>query len=56
MSLLQVLKNITSHPLNQGARLKAVLRFIYWQLYARLIKDTRLIHYIGGAQLLIKRG
>lgn len=56
MSLLQILKNITSHPLNQSAKLRAVARFINWQLYARLIKDTKTIDYIDSAKLIVKKG
>lgn len=55
LSLLSTLRYITSHPLNTGHPVKAVSRFVRWQIESRL-KDEVEVEWIEGSRLVVKRG
>ena len=51
------LKPFLNHPINEGNSIKAILRFIKWQLKLRLIKNHELIvPFIGGSKFIVKKG
>ena len=56
MKLLGVLREILSHPLNRQHRIAATLRFIRWQISARL-RPSPIVHQLTGrSRLLVARG
>lgn len=56
MKLLIPLKYISQHPLIKKRRLRAFVRFLYWQAISRIKKEGIVFNWIHGAQLHIKRG
>ncbi|WEK47322.1 MAG: FkbM family methyltransferase [Candidatus Andeanibacterium colombiense] len=56
MNLFGLLRFITSHPLNRDAPLKAVGRFVRWQLASRLISAPVALPFVDDTRLLVERG
>lgn len=56
MGLLRTLRFIAGHPLNRSAPLRAVTRFIRWQLACRLFPGLVVIPFVGDARLLVGPG
>jgi FkbM family methyltransferase len=56
VSLLTTLRFIINHPLNKDKKLKAVLRFIKWQLSARLTPYPIVYPFTERSKLIIKKG
>lgn len=56
MELFNVFKTITSHPLNQGRKLSAILGFIRWQVASRIIDSAIAINFVNGTRLLTSNG
>jgi FkbM family methyltransferase len=56
MKLFYIFKNIISHPLNQHARIAALLRFFKWQVASRLIRNPVVFPFIGNSVLVIEKG
>lgn len=56
MELFDVLKTITSHPLNQGRKLNAILGFIRWKIARRLIDSPIVINFVNGMCSLTSSG
>ncbi len=54
-SLLETLRYITSHPLNRYAKLRAIARFVDWQVRSRLSPE-RVMPWIGESKLVVRRG
>jgi FkbM family methyltransferase len=45
-----------SHPLNAHAKADALKRFVGWQIQSRLSAEPRVIPFVNGAKLTIRRG
>jgi FkbM family methyltransferase len=56
MSLLSTLKFITSHPLNRGNIIKAIFRFLRWQINTRLNTYPIIYQFTERSKLIIHKG
>jgi FkbM family methyltransferase len=56
MSLIHVLKFITSHPVNRHQKMNAVMRFAKWQISSRLAPGAIVCDWINGAKFLARTG
>src|SRR5882762_2204257 len=56
VSMLSVLKFIAAHPLNDGRRLAALMRFAEWQVASRLIHGDIVFDWIKGSRFLVRNG
>lgn len=56
MSLFKVLKFITDHPVNRDQKIKAVMRFVKWQISSRLAPGAIACDWINGAKFLVRTG
>lgn len=56
MKLVSTLKYITSHPLNREIKMKAVLRFLKWQISSRLMPYPIFYDFTKRAKLIVKKG
>lgn len=56
MDFYRLLSSIVNHPLNDGARLAAIARFIRWQLASRIIKRPISLPFVGNTVLLTQSG
>jgi len=54
--MLIILKQIYSHPLNKGRRLKAVFRFIKWQILSRSFRHPILLPFTDKTEYLCWNG
>lgn len=55
-NLLQTLRYITSHPINQKNRWAAIRDFVRWQAGSRLLKLPVLFDWIQGTKLVVENG
>lgn len=53
---LRTLRFIARHPLNRRSPLKAVGRFVAWQVAMRLQPCASVVPYVGDTRLLVARG
>jgi FkbM family methyltransferase len=53
---LDVLRRITSHPLNSDARLSAVIRFLRWQIASRLMSGDLVYDWVNGSRFFVRAG
>lgn len=56
MSILNVLKFITTHPLNRQRPLAAVGRFVKWQIASRLAPGDIVHPWVGDSKFLVRNG
>lgn len=56
MSILNVVKFITNHPLNRDNRIKAIIRFAKWQIGSRLVAGAIVYDWINGSKFLVRTG
>ncbi len=56
MSLIKVLRSITTHPLNEGQKLKAILRYARWQIASRLTSGAIVYEWVNGSKFLVSTG
>lgn len=56
MSLFNLLKFITNHPLNRNNKINAVARFLRWQLGSRLIPGDVVYEWVNGSRFFVRRG
>jgi FkbM family methyltransferase len=56
MSMLNTLKFITSHPVNNGKKIAALTRFFKWQLGSRLVPGSVVYNWINGSKFLVETG
>jgi len=57
--LLEVVRSllfITAHPLNRNQKIKALSRFLAWQIKSRLRQGPFVISFVNNSKLLISRG
>jgi FkbM family methyltransferase len=53
---LRTLRFIARHPLNRRAPLRAIGRFVAWQVVTRLQPGAFVVPYVGDTRLLVTRG
>lgn len=56
MSFINTIKFILNHPLNQGCKLAAMLRFAKWQVGSRLVPGSIVFEWVGGSKFLVETG
>lgn len=56
MPLIQTIRFILSHPLNKGQKLKALLRYLRWQVGSRLLAGQAVVPFVDDTRLLVARG
>lgn len=56
MQLTDILKFIWKHPLNQGARLSAMMRFFTWQVGSRMLGNPVVFPWLNEARLVVGTG
>lgn len=52
----KILKFITSHPLNKNKNYSAILRFVKWQIGARIVPGEVIYKWINGSKFVAKIG
>ncbi len=56
MTILNLSRFILGHPLNAKGKIKAISRFLRWQLASRLMDQSIAIPFVGSTRLLMSRG
>lgn len=56
LARLRLLSDILRHPLNQGRKLRALQRFVSWQIGCRLLPGPAAFDFVGQSRLLVRRG
>ncbi|MFZ2449496.1 MAG: FkbM family methyltransferase [Methylovulum miyakonense] len=56
MSVLNLLKFITTHPLNKDEKLKAIVQCAKWQIGSRLVPGEIIYNWINGSKFLVRTG
>ena len=56
MSLLDTVRFITNHPLNQHQKLRSLARFVKWQIASRLAPGGLVHQWINGSKFLVRSG
>lgn len=56
LSAFRTLRFIARHPLNRRAPLRAIGRFVAWQVATRLRPGALVVPYVGDTRLLVARG
>jgi len=56
MSIVEIVGGIVRHPLNRGRGARALLRFLRWQVGARLAPGEVLYHWIGDTVAVVAPG
>jgi len=56
MQVINTLRFILSHPLNESDKFAAVLRWLKWQIESRLFSDSITVPFVGEARLLVESG
>ncbi|GAA0559798.1 FkbM family methyltransferase [Chitinophaga japonensis] len=56
MNLLTTLKFIARHPLNKGSEMKALARFVRWQISTRLTPYPIIYSFTNKAKLVVQKG
>lgn len=54
-TLINVLHNITQHPLTERRKSEALARFLAWQLQRRICDKPRVIKYVNDSVMLLRR-
>lgn len=56
VSLLNILKFITNHPLNRDQKLRSVVRFAKWQVGSRLVPGAVVFEWVNGSRFIVRTG
>lgn len=56
MSLLNLIKFITNHPLNREQKLNSIIRFAKWQVGSRLVPGAIVYDWVSGSKFLVRTG
>lgn len=56
MSLIDLLKYITNHPLTRKNKLKTIRRFLRWQIGSRILKYPIVYDFVEGTRLIVTKG
>lgn len=51
-----IIKRIISHPISSHHALMAMTRFLYWQLYSRLIKPNTVVPFGERSKMILHKG
>ena len=54
--LLQIINFINCHPLSRRHKIKAYLRFLYWQISQFIYPHETTYPFVGDTKLLVKKG
>ncbi len=55
-SITDTLRFILYHPLNKNRKLKALLKFIWWQIFSQLPPYEYILNYGSKSKLLVRKG
>jgi FkbM family methyltransferase len=53
---LIILKFIMNHPIAKKRKIKALFRFIFWQLFSRISNKSKIFTFVNGTKLQLKKG
>ena len=56
MSVLNVVKFITTHPLTRDNKFKSIIRFVKWQIGSRLVPGEIVYDWINGSRFRVRTG
>jgi len=55
-TFLSTLRNIVRHPLNSGTRVRALIRYVKWQIGGRLVPGPVVVPFVNDTSLIVSRG
>lgn len=55
MGLANTIRFISTHPLNRGARIRAIGRFVWWQVRSRLADEIE-VPFVNSSRLVVSGG
>jgi len=56
MPVLNLLRFIMAHPLNRDNKLKAIARFVKWQVGSRMLSGEIIYDWVNGSRFLVRAG
>lgn len=56
MNVLSIIKYISSHPLNQGGKLRAIKRFLHWQVTSAILHRPVILPFVEDTVLAVEKG
>ena len=56
MSIIALLKFITTHPLTRDSKLQSIARFAKWQISSRLAPGAIVYDWVNGSRFLVRTG
>lgn len=56
MSLIDLMRFVTSHPLNRDHKLRSIVRLAKWQIASRLVPGAVVYDWVNGSKFLVRRG
>lgn len=56
MSVVHTLRFIVNHPLNRSHQLRALARFVKWQIGSRLVPGAVVYDWVDGSKFLVRNG
>ena len=56
LNTINIIKFITTHPLNRDHKLQAIIRFAKWQIGSRLAPGVIAFDWINGSKFLVRAG
>ncbi len=56
LALPDILHFITQHPLNRDQKLKAILRFLRWQISSRLAPGPVIVKFVNETRIIVEPG
>jgi FkbM family methyltransferase len=54
--MIEILKFIYKHPLNKNGKIRAIIRFLKWQISSRLWSGSLVYNWINDSKLVISNG
>ncbi len=54
--IIEIVKFITTHPLNRDNKFKSIIRFVKWQIGSRLAPGAIVYDWINGSKFLVRTG
>jgi FkbM family methyltransferase len=56
MTFVNTISHIIKHPINQGHKVKAIIRYIKWQIGSRLVPGAIIYDWINGSRFFVRTG
>jgi len=56
MKLTNLFGHIINHPLNRNHKVRAIMRFVRWQLGSRLVRGGILYPWVNGTRFIVRTG